>query len=128
MGPDLDVIQPPANPPGGIGELGHDALYVQPLGSLGMGYSRGPPCPSDGVPMTDPLSQLFAEGLGIDPQRVTEQTSPENTPEWDSLAAMTMVSLVEDTFAVRLTTRDIMKMRTVALAREVLRAKGVSGI
>jgi acyl carrier protein len=78
--------------------------------------------------MTDPLSQLFAEGLGIDPQRVTEQTSPENTPEWDSLAAMTMVSLVEDTFAVRLTTRDIMKMRTVALAREVLRAKGVSGI
>lgn len=78
--------------------------------------------------MTDPLSLLFAEGLGIDPQRIDELTSPENTSEWDSLAAMTMVSLIEDTFSVRLTTRDIMKMRTVALAREVLRAKGVSGI
>ena len=75
--------------------------------------------------MTDPLSQVFADGLGLDPGAISEQTSPENTPQWDSLAAMTLVSLIEDTFQIRLTTRDIMKMRTVALARDVLRAKGV---
>jgi acyl carrier protein len=78
--------------------------------------------------MTDPLTQLFADGLGVQPERITEATSPENTPEWDSLAAMTLVSLIEDGFAVRLSTRDMMRMRTVALARDVLRAKGVPGI
>ena len=75
--------------------------------------------------MTDPLSQVFADGLGLEPASISEQTSPDNTPQWDSLAAMSLVSLIEDTFAVRLTTRDIMRMRTVALAREVLKAKGV---
>jgi acyl carrier protein len=78
--------------------------------------------------MSDPLIQLFAEGLGVEPGRISEATSPENTAEWDSLAAMTLVSLIEDSFSVRLSTRDIMKMRTVALAREVLRGKGVSGL
>ena len=48
--------------------------------------------------------------------------------EWDSLAAMTLVTLIEDTFAVSLSTRDIMKMRTIGLARSVLKAKGVTGI
>jgi acyl carrier protein len=75
--------------------------------------------------VTDPLSQVFADGLGLDPADITEQTSPDNTPQWDSLAAMSLVSLIEDTFQVRLTTRDIMRMRTVALAREVLKAKGI---
>lgn len=75
--------------------------------------------------VTDPLSQVFADGLGLDPAEITEQTSPDNTPQWDSLAAMSLVSLIEDTFQVRLTTRDIMRMRTVALAREVLKAKGI---
>jgi hypothetical protein len=39
-----------------------------------------------------------------------------------------LVSLIEETFAVRLTTREIMKMQTIGLARSVLRGKGVDGI
>ncbi|MDQ2728252.1 MAG: acyl carrier protein [Actinomycetota bacterium] len=78
--------------------------------------------------MTDQLSVLFAEGIGIDLGRISEATSPENTSEWDSMAAMALVSLIEDTFKVRLSTREIMKMRTVAMARTVLRAKGVQDI
>lgn len=78
--------------------------------------------------MADQLSLLFAEGIGIEPDRISEGTSPENTSEWDSMAAMALVSLIEDTFQVRLTTREIMKMRTVAMARAVLRSKGVQDI
>lgn len=78
--------------------------------------------------LTDPLIAVFADGLGVDPAGLSDDTSPENTSEWDSLAAMTLVSLIEETFGVRLSTREIMKMQTIGLARSVLRGKGVDGI
>lgn len=78
--------------------------------------------------MPDPLIEIFAQGLGVKIDALDEDSSPETVEEWDSLGAMTMVSLIEDTFAVSLSTRDIMKMRTIGLARSVLRAKGVAGI
>jgi acyl carrier protein len=76
----------------------------------------------------DPLISVFADGLGVDAETLTDDTSPDNTPEWDSLASMTLVSLVEEEFDVRLSTREIMKMQTIGLARTVLRSKGVDGI
>jgi len=76
----------------------------------------------------DPLLAIFADGLGVDPASLSEDTSPENTSEWDSLAAMTLVALIEGQFDVRLSTRDIMKMQTIGLARSVLRDKGVAGL
>ena len=78
--------------------------------------------------MSDPLIDLFAQGLSLDASSLTDETSPDNTEQWDSLAAMSMVTLIEDTLDVSLSTRDIMKMRSIGMAREVLRAKGVEGI
>lgn len=78
--------------------------------------------------MADPLLAIFAEGLGLSADALDEDSSPDTVEEWDSLAAMNLVTLIEDTFEVSLSTRDIMKMRTIALARSVLKAKGVPGI
>lgn len=78
--------------------------------------------------MSDPLIAIFAEGLGADPATLSEDTSPDNRTEWDSLAAITLVQLIEEQFDVRLSAREIMKMQTIGLARSVLRGKGVSGI
>ena len=78
--------------------------------------------------MADPLLELFAEGLGLTADALDEDSSPDTVEEWDSLTAMNLVTLIEDTFEVSLSTRDIMKMRTVGLARSVLKAKGVAGI
>jgi len=76
----------------------------------------------------DPLLSIFSDGLGLDPAELSEATSPDNTSEWDSLAAITLVELIEAEFDVRLGARDIMKMQTIGLAREVLKGKGVDGI
>jgi acyl carrier protein len=78
--------------------------------------------------MADRLLEIFSEGLGVSADVLDDDSSPDNLVEWDSLAAMTLVALIEDTFAVSLSTRDIMKMRTIGLARSVLQAKGVAGI
>jgi acyl carrier protein len=78
--------------------------------------------------MSDALIDVFAQGLALDADALNDDTSPDNTPAWDSLAAIELVSLIEHTFAVRLSAREIMKMQTIGLARNVLRSKGVDSI
>ncbi|MEM9200692.1 MAG: acyl carrier protein [Actinomycetota bacterium] len=78
--------------------------------------------------MSDPLLDVFAQGLSLDAATLDDETSPDNTEAWDSLAAMELVTLIEDNFDVSLSTRDIMKMRSIGMARNVLKDKGIEGI
>lgn len=78
--------------------------------------------------MTDKLILLFSEGLGLPSDSLSDDSSPVNTPEWDSLAAMNMVTLIEDAFKVRLKTKDIMRMQSIGLARTVLQEKGIDEV
>jgi hypothetical protein len=41
---------------------------------------------------------------------------------------MALITLIEDSFEVRLSTREIMKMNSIGAARSVLRSKGVSDL
>lgn len=75
--------------------------------------------------MSDRLINLFSEVLNVPPEELTEESSPENVETWDSLAAMNLVMAMEEAFSVRLTTREIMKMASIGLARETLEGKGV---
>ena len=65
--------------------------------------------------MADRLIEVFAEGLQVSPDTITDDTSPDNTESWNSLAAMELVMGIEETFDVKLSTREIMKMRSVGL-------------
>ena len=78
--------------------------------------------------MDDQLIQLFSECLRVPTQELTDDSSPDNTPSWDSLAAMDLVALIEETFDFELTTGEIMKMRTIGIAREVLRERGIKDV
>ena len=75
--------------------------------------------------MSDILKQLFSEVLSVDVSSLDEESSPDTIDEWDSLAAMMLVSAIETKFQVQLSTRDIMKMSTIGLARQSLRGRGV---
>lgn len=68
---------------------------------------------------------LFSDVLGIPVESITDETSPDNTPQWDSLQSMNLVMAMESAFGVRLSTKEIVSMKTVGIARNVLRAKGI---
>jgi acyl carrier protein len=72
------------------------------------------------------VAKVFSEILGISADQVSDETSPDNTPQWDSMAAMNLVVAIEDEFDVRLSTAEIVSMRNVAIVRKVLRGKGVA--
>ena len=75
----------------------------------------------------DSVRRIFSGILGIPCDTINDETSPENTPKWDSLQAMNLVVALEEAFNVRLSTKEILSMRTVGLVRKVLRDKGVAG-
>ncbi|HML10332.1 MAG TPA: acyl carrier protein [Stellaceae bacterium] len=75
--------------------------------------------------MSGRVAKVFSEVLGVDAVRITDDTSPDNTPQWDSMAAMNLVVAIEDEFDVRLSTAEIVSMRTVAVVKKVLATKGV---
>jgi acyl carrier protein len=72
------------------------------------------------------VGKVFSEVLRIPIESISDDTSPENTPQWDSLQAMNLVIALEAAFDVRLSTREIVSMRTVGLVRKVLRNKGIA--
>jgi len=75
--------------------------------------------------MQDKLVLLFAEELDVDPATLSEASSPDTVETWDSLAAMRLVAAIEAVFSVSLSARDVMRMRTIGIARGVLQSKGV---
>lgn len=75
--------------------------------------------------MNDALTAVFAEILEVEASLLGEDSSPDNLKEWDSLAAMKLVSAIEEKFNVQLSTKEIMKMSTIGLARKTLRNKNV---
>lgn len=76
--------------------------------------------------MTDRVSKVFADVLGLPADEITDDTSPDNTSQWDSMAAMTLVVAIEDEFDVRLSTAEIVSMRNVAIVKKVLASKGIA--
>jgi acyl carrier protein len=76
----------------------------------------------------DRVVEVFASTLKLDRAAISDETAPDNTPEWDSVAAMDLALAIQDEFTVKLSTRDILAMRTVGLVRKVLRSKGVADV
>ena len=46
------------------------------------------------------VEKVFSEVLGLPPDMITDDTSPDNTPQWDSMAAMNLVVAIEDEMGI----------------------------
>jgi acyl carrier protein len=73
----------------------------------------------------DALIALFAGVLQVDPAELNDDSSPETVKRWDSLAAMALVTAIEERFEVQLSTKQIMRMNTIGRARKALQAMKV---
>lgn len=78
--------------------------------------------------MSNRIEEVFSEVLGVPMEKINDATSPENTSEWDSLQAMNLVAALEEAFDIKLSTKEIVSMRSVGMVRKVLRAKGTTDV
>jgi acyl carrier protein len=75
--------------------------------------------------MADALIELFADVLQVEAGALNDNSSPDSVRQWDSLAAMHLVAAIEDKFKIQLSTKEIMKMSSIGLARKTLQDKNV---
>lgn len=76
--------------------------------------------------MTKPLQTVFADGLGIDVARVTDDLEYNSIKEWDSIAHMALIAVLEEAYDIMIETDDVIDMSSVARARAILAKYGVS--
>jgi len=75
--------------------------------------------------MIDRLVQVFADTLRIDAAQISDETSPDNTPQWDSLATVRLAVAISEAFSIKLSNAEVVAMRNFGLVRTILQRKGV---
>lgn len=72
------------------------------------------------------LSSILSNILELEEDEISDKTSPENTPTWDSFNALVLVTELEDTFKVSFTIEDIESVSCVGDIKECLKKYNIS--
>lgn len=73
--------------------------------------------------MKNKLRQILATAIDVEPDALTDTSSPDNTPEWDSFAHLNMVAAIEQEFGISLTLDEVISMQTLPKIAEVISKK-----
>ena len=102
-------------PRGPSGKVQRDAL-TKVLADRGTTPQRPPSA------LRDRVIHLAAETFATKPAELDEASSPATVANWDSYAGMEFVMALEKEFGLRLSPRDIMRLRNVGQALEIVSA------
>lgn len=73
--------------------------------------------------MKNRLRQILATAIDVEPEVLTDDSSPDNTPEWDSFAHLNMVAAIEQEFSISLTLDEVISMQNLPKITEVVSKK-----
>jgi acyl carrier protein len=71
------------------------------------------------------LHSVVARALNVAAASVSDESSPETLRRWDSLSHLDLMNTIEDAYAIRFSTAEIMRAKSVGDIRRLLREKGV---
>jgi acyl carrier protein len=76
--------------------------------------------------MNEKIFQILADTLGVEASSLSDETSMENTPAWDSVAHLNLVLSLELAFGQHFSTDEFMQMQSLAAIKRALAAHGAS--
>ena len=65
--------------------------------------------------------EVFMKSLSIDKKKFNEKLKYNDIPEWDSIAHMTLMSQLEDTFKISIDTEDIIDFSSFKKGIQILK-------
>lgn len=71
------------------------------------------------------LRDVVARILKVSIASVSDETSPETLPRWDSLSHLDLMTGIEDAYGIRFSTAEIVRAKSVGEVRRLLREKGL---
>lgn len=78
--------------------------------------------------MNQELTELVATVLNVSASTLSPESGPKTVGEWDSLAHVTIVSAVEQTYGGQLTMPEILAIASIADLGQALERHGVSAV
>lgn len=73
--------------------------------------------------MKNKLLNILADAISVEAASLTDESSPDNTPEWDSFAHMSMIAAIEQEFRISLTLDEVIAMQTLPKIVEIVSKK-----
>lgn len=74
------------------------------------------------------LTSIFASVLNIEASKISPETSQENTPSWDSLNAIVLMTEIEKAYGVKFGYDEAMNIKTFGDVAKILTAKGITEV
>jgi acyl carrier protein len=71
------------------------------------------------------LMRIFAEILEVDPGTLSDASSPDNVPGWDSAKSMEIVITIEEALNLEFEADELNGMVSIGATKEILSRKGV---
>jgi acyl carrier protein len=78
-----------------------------------------------GAPARTRLLDAIAAVLDVSTATLTDESSPDSVPSWDSLNHLNVAMAIESEFGIALTAEQVMEMGSIALIRAIVRQHGV---
>ena len=75
--------------------------------------------------MEQKLLNILSKVLNVDASTITDESSPDNIPTWDSFNGLMLVTELEKGFDVKFTMEEIMLVKNVKDIKESLKVHGV---
>lgn len=69
------------------------------------------------------LEEIVGKVLNIDPSKINNDTSPENTEEWDSFNGLLLVSEIEKQFNFSFDIKEVLDIKNIGDIRSILKRK-----
>jgi len=71
------------------------------------------------------LKTELADIMGLDAADISDATNQDNTPEWDSMASLQVISLLDEAADGEIEADDAEKLTSFGAVVELARARGV---
>jgi len=71
------------------------------------------------------LKAELADILGLEPSDITDETNQDTTPEWDSMASLQVISMLDEAADGEIEADEAEKLTSFAAVVELARARGV---
>jgi acyl carrier protein len=72
------------------------------------------------------LVRLIAKALRLSPEEVTDEMAQESTGNWNSMRHLMLVTQIENTFSISLTTQEVISLKRVVDIKRALRRHGIN--
>ena len=72
------------------------------------------------------FNAICARVLQLTPDHIVDSLSPTTTPSWDSFNALSLVSELEQGFAIHLTQKEVRSVQNIGEIKQLLRARNIA--